>query len=54
LIASHAGTAAAGADLPGYQSCGVISGAATCRAGSAGASWLRELMPSLVKTFRRW
>jgi hypothetical protein len=46
--------AAAGAGLPGDQPYGATSGAAPGRAGSAGASWLRELMPSLVKTFRRW
>src|ERR1700730_2075876 len=54
LIAGHAGTAAAVPDPPGDQPCGVTGGAAPGCAGSAGASWLRELMPSLVKTFRRW
>ena len=54
LIVGHAGTAGRGADRPGNQRCGVTSGAAPCRAGSAEASWLRELTPSLVKTFRRW
>jgi transcriptional regulator with XRE-family HTH domain len=42
------------ADLPRDQRCGMTGGAAPCRAGRAGASWLRELMPSLGKTFRRW
>ena len=31
------------------MACGGVLGGA----GSAEASWLRELMPSLVKTFRR-
>jgi hypothetical protein len=52
LIAGRAGTAAAGSAR--NQRCGVPGGAASCRAGSTAASWLRELMPSLVKTFRRW
>jgi hypothetical protein len=54
LIAGHAGTAVAVCGPAGNQPCGVTSGAAPGREGSAGASWLRELMPSLVKTFRRW
>ena len=54
LIAGHAGTAAAVRGPARNQRCGVISGTAPYRAGSAGTSWPRELMPSLVKTFRRW
>src|SRR6266436_9894575 len=54
LIAGHAGTAAWGCGSAWDQPCGVTGGAAPWRAGSAGASWLRELTPSLVKTLRRW
>src|SRR5258705_4670835 len=53
LIGGQPGLPPRGADLPGNQPCGVTGGAAPCRAGSAGASWVRELMPSLGKTFRR-
>jgi hypothetical protein len=43
-----------GLERSGDQPCGVADGAVPWRAGSAEASWVRELMPSLVKTLRRW
>ena len=55
LIAGHAGTASAmRGSARGDQPWGAARGTAPCRAGSAAASWLRELMPSLVNTLRRW
>ena len=42
------------ADRPADQPRGVTGGAAPCRAESTEASWLRELISSLVKTLRRW
>jgi hypothetical protein len=36
------------------QPCDMTARAASGRMGSARASWLRELMPSLAKTFPRW
>jgi hypothetical protein len=36
------------------QPCDMTAHAASGRMGSVRASWLRELMPSLAKTFPRW
>jgi uncharacterized membrane protein YdfJ with MMPL/SSD domain len=54
VIGMFSGQDRASVTDPGYFPGGVTGGAVPCRARRAGASWLRELMPSLVKTFRRW
>jgi hypothetical protein len=36
------------------KSCSLVGWAEPGCAGSAPASWLRELTPSLANTFRRW
>jgi N-acyl homoserine lactone hydrolase len=59
LVLFDSGQDRASVTDPGYFPGGVTGvlyrrGAAPCRAGSAGASWLRELTPSFVNTFRRW
>ena len=54
LTGGYAGTAVALRGLPANQRWGAADGGVPPRAGSAAASWLRELMASLVKTLRRW
>ena len=50
LLDSSPGSRRAGKAQP----CDMTARAASGRMGSARASWLRELMPSLAKTFARW
>jgi hypothetical protein len=50
LLDSSPGSRRAGKAQP----CDMTARAASGRMGSARASWLRELMPSLAKTFPKW